>query len=157
METGIRSGFGARIRSLREAAGLSQLAFAQLVFGGTPSARNIGRLEREEVAPRFATLERIARACSVDAQWLAQGNLAVAASGQVVRLPQLGERIRTIRAKRGMTRLALARKSGLGASSQNVGRIESSEVYPRLATVRRLADALNVAPHVLLPELRLAA
>lgn len=157
MGTEIRSGFGARIRSLRQAAGLSQLAFAQVVFGGTPSARNIGRLEREEVTPRRTTLERIANACNVDARWLAQGNIVVADSGQVIRLPQLGERIRTIRAKRGMTRLALARKSGLGESSRNVGRIESSEVYPRLATVRRLADALNVAPHVLLPELRQTA
>jgi transcriptional regulator with XRE-family HTH domain len=157
MGTGIRSGYGARIRTLRQTAGLSQLAFARLVFGGAPSARNVSRLEREEVTPRASTLTRIAQACNVDAKWLAQGDIVCATSGQVVRLPQLGERIRVIRTKRGMSRLALARKSGLGESTRNIERIESCEVYPRLATVRRVADALNVPPHVLLPELRMAA
>jgi transcriptional regulator with XRE-family HTH domain len=148
MQIFVRPGFGARIRAMRQAAGLSQSAFARLVFSGSPSARNIGRLETEEVTPRLATLARIARVCNADLRWLAEGRVH-AGAGSVLRVPLVGPRIARLRERRGVSRLALARASGLGASSRNVGRIESGEVYPRLATVERLARALGVTSHAL--------
>lgn len=148
MKISIRPGFGARIRSMRMAAGLSQSAFARLVFAGSPSARNVGRLEDEEVTPRLGTLARIARACNADLQWLAEGRVS-ATPGSVLRVPLVGPRIARLRERRGISRLALARASGLGASSRNIDRLETGEVYPRLATMLRVARALQVSSQAL--------
>lgn len=144
----VRPGFGARIRSMRQAAGLSQLDFARLVFEGSPSSRNIGRLESEEVTPRVDTLVRIALACRADVHWLAEGRVSTAPM-EPVRVPLVGVRVAQLRERRGISRLALARAAGLGASSRNVGRIETGEVYPRRGTVERLARALGVSSRAL--------
>jgi XRE family aerobic/anaerobic benzoate catabolism transcriptional regulator len=57
-------------------------------------------------------------------------------------LERLGERIRGLRARRGMTRKKLAVQSGV--SERFVAEIESGNGNPSLLTLRQLADALDV-------------
>lgn len=59
-----------------------------------------------------------------------------------------GETIKRLRRRRLLTQHDLARESKLGFAT--VQRLEAGQVdYPRPATIRRLADALNVAPEEL--------
>lgn len=62
----------------------------------------------------------------------------------------LGDRLETTRRKRVLTQADLARKAGV--SQITVTRLESpnSEANPRVDTVRRLAEALDVDPSWLL-------
>ncbi len=56
-----------------------------------------------------------------------------------------GERLRALRRERFLTRDELAEKSGL--DRDHIGRLERDEVTnPRMATIRKLAAALEVDP-----------
>jgi transcriptional regulator with XRE-family HTH domain len=51
-------------------------------------------------------------------------------------------RIRQLRERKGVSLRALARSAGIGAAT--LSRIECGEANPRLSTLLRLADALDV-------------
>lgn len=54
----------------------------------------------------------------------------------------IGEQLRAWRAARGLSQRALAEKAGVG--SVLVARLELGQTDPRLTTLRRLAEALNL-------------
>ena len=139
----IQSGFGKRVALVRRDAKLTMTAFAQKALSENASAKNIGRIENEEVTPRATTLKKIATFGGVDVEWLAKGECALK-PGDIVRTAGVGERIAAARRSRGMTRLALAQAAKMGASSKNVSRLESGEHRPRSKTLARIAQSLKV-------------
>jgi transcriptional regulator with XRE-family HTH domain len=68
---------------------------------------------------------------------------SVATSARSAPDPALAATLRRIREQRGVTREALAFRSGITAGS--LARIELAQAVPRWNTVRALAQALNVS------------
>lgn len=139
----ITQGFGKRVQMVRSDLGASQHAFATKALSKGASAKNIGRIEQEQVTPRIDTLEKIAAAGNVDMQWLVTGKTVIKPT-RVVKAAGIGSRVAALRTKRGLTMKELAQKARLGDSSKNVGRIETGEVRPRGETLTRLAGVLGV-------------
>jgi transcriptional regulator with XRE-family HTH domain len=137
-------GFGKRVNLARKDLKSTQVALAQRALSPRASAKNIGRIEQEEVSPRSSTLQKIATATGVDVAWLATGKTPLR-QNCVVRTAGIGPRISHFRIDRGLTMRALAEQAGLGESSRNVGRLESGEVRPRAGTLARLAKTLGVS------------
>src|SRR5581483_9379089 len=65
-------------------------------------------------------------------------------------LTALGERIRGLRARQGMTRRILAVQSGV--SERFLAEVETGSGNPSVLTLRQLASALDVAPELLMIE-----
>lgn len=61
-----------------------------------------------------------------------------------------GEKIKTIRKKRGLTQRELARK--LGTTPQNLAQYENNKRNPKYWTLRNIAEALQVNINELLPD-----
>jgi transcriptional regulator with XRE-family HTH domain len=59
----------------------------------------------------------------------------------------IGDRLRDLRKRALLTQRELADKSGVGVTT--IIRIERNQVEPHGRTIRRLAEALEVAPEVL--------
>jgi transcriptional regulator with XRE-family HTH domain len=137
------NGFGKRVTLVRREAQLSMSAFAKKALSPNASAKNIGRIENEEVTPRTKTLAKIADVGGVDMKWLATGQCDLK-PGTIVRTAGVGERIAQARRAKGMSCLALAQASGLGASPKNISRLEKGEHRPRSATLERIAASLKV-------------
>ncbi len=62
-------------------------------------------------------------------------------------LPRL-PRLRTVRIARALSQAELAQRSGV--SRVSITRLESGDVDARFATIRKLAEALDVAPRDLM-------
>jgi transcriptional regulator with XRE-family HTH domain len=62
-----------------------------------------------------------------------------------------GERLRELRAERGVSQDQLAHRTGIHATA--IGRFERGGREPRLTTILRLAQGLDVPPGTLLDEL----
>lgn len=146
----LTKGYGRRVASVRAASGLSQVAFAKQTLSVGASAQNIGRIERESVCPRPTTLQKIARFAGCNLEWLTHGRITLSGANRVLRVPGIGRRIAAARKAQGLSQRALAKRSGLGESAKNVGRIEIAEVHPRIDTVRRLAKVLGMQPEQLI-------
>ena len=58
---------------------------------------------------------------------------------------QLGKRIKFLREQRGLTQQALAEKSGI--SLNYLGKIEVAMNKPRLKTIFKIAEALEINPY----------
>lgn len=140
----ITTGYGRRVKMARQDMEITQVLLARTALSKGASSKNIGRIEREEVLPRPQTLQKIAHATGVDAEWLATGRL-VMEDNRVVRAAGIGARMMAHRQNCGLTMRRLAEESGLGASSKNVSRIERCEVRPRARTLRRVAAVLEVS------------
>ena len=56
----------------------------------------------------------------------------------------IGERLRKQRTRRVLTQAELAERSGV--TTATVARIERDEIEPRMTTLRKLAEALEVDP-----------
>lgn len=65
--------FGRRLKTLREAAGLSQMGLARLLPDGTDGSQ-VSRWERGITLPEFGTLVTLARIFEVSAGWLEWGD-----------------------------------------------------------------------------------
>jgi transcriptional regulator with XRE-family HTH domain len=59
----------------------------------------------------------------------------------------IGDRLRDLRKRALLTQRQLADKSGVGVTT--IIRIERNQVEPHGSTIRKLADALSVAPEEL--------
>ena len=60
----------------------------------------------------------------------------------------IGERLNNLRTRRALTQEELAAKAHIGKNTVN--RIERNLTEPHMSTLRKLAQALGVAPHELL-------
>ena len=136
-------GYGRRIAAIRTATGLGKQAFARKVLSPNASARNISRLENEEVLPRSSTLQKLAAFGGVTPEWLSQGICALKPT-DLVGAAGVGNRIAEARKQAGMSALSLAKTAGLGETAQNVRRIEVGTHRPTLGTVTKIASALRV-------------
>jgi XRE family transcriptional regulator, aerobic/anaerobic benzoate catabolism transcriptional regulator len=72
------------------------------------------------------------------------------AEGQTDFLQVIADRVRDLRAKRGMTRRVLARDSGI--SERYLAQLESGQGNPSITVIRALAGAFNVPPTVLIVD-----
>lgn len=127
----LTDGYGIRLQTARLACGYSQLELARAALSEKASARNIWRIERQEVCPTKDTLLRICAKLQISPAWLFYDIPPDASDTTILRVPGISQRY-------------LARITGLGDTAQNVGRIEKAQVYPRLGTVRRISRALRV-------------
>ena len=66
----------------------------------------------------------------------------------------VGDRVRELRAQRGMTRRSLARDSGV--SERYLAQLESGNGNPTIGVIRSLARAFDVAPDVLIVDSRVS-
>jgi transcriptional regulator with XRE-family HTH domain len=62
----------------------------------------------------------------------------------------VGERLKTLRIRRALTQEELAERAGL--SKNAVNRLEVDKAEPRMSTLRKLAQALDVDPSELVGE-----
>jgi transcriptional regulator with XRE-family HTH domain len=62
----------------------------------------------------------------------------------------IGERLKRQRTRRALTQAELAERAGV--TTATVARIERDEIEPRMTTLRKLADALNVDPAELVED-----
>jgi len=65
----------------------------------------------------------------------------------LVEVLYIGDRLRDLRKRSLLTQKQLADKSGVGVTT--IIRIERNQVEPHGSTIRKLADALSVAPEEL--------
>jgi transcriptional regulator with XRE-family HTH domain len=65
----------------------------------------------------------------------------------LVEVLYIGDRLRDLRKRSLLTQRQLAEKSGVGVTT--IIRIERNQVEPHGSTIRKLADALSVAPEEL--------
>lgn len=144
----VRQGYGRRVALVRRDTGLSRQSFARAVLSPGASAKNIGRVEDQEVVPTLHTLHKVAAACDVDFEWLVKGECPLLPF-DIVKTGGIGARIRVLRTVRGLTRNALARESKLGNTTKNISRLEDGTHRPRARTVVKIAKALNVDPRFL--------
>lgn len=138
----VLKGYGRRVSAIRKDLGMSKREFAVLTLSPKASAKNIGRIEAEEVIPLPETLNKISAVTGVSSEWVRTGQIDLG-DNAVVRVPGLGRRIEKLRKQRGMSCLALAREAGLGNTSKNIRRIEQGEVRPRTMTLRKIAPCLG--------------
>lgn len=126
---------GQRIRLLRTEEGLT---LAQLAKKAGIGASYLSEIEREQVSPAPATLNRIAEALGTGV-------------GQILGpLAGLGVRLRQAREDLGYSQAELAERAAV--SPGLVGQIERGEVQPSLLTLDNLAAALGVSPCYLIRE-----
>jgi transcriptional regulator with XRE-family HTH domain len=62
----------------------------------------------------------------------------------------IGERVKKLRIRSAMTQVELAKAAGI--SPNTVWRLETGQHAPQLGTIRKVAQALGVAPHELIEE-----
>ena len=60
----------------------------------------------------------------------------------------IGENLERLRLRAALSQIELAKKAGVTPAAVN--RIERNRVEPQMRTVRKLAEALDVEPHVLI-------
>jgi transcriptional regulator with XRE-family HTH domain len=142
--TTIQKGFGQRVFAIRQASGLGKEAFARRVLSEGASAKNIGRIEDEEVIPRQSTLQKISQFGNVDLNWLTTGQCVLKPNDLVTTIG-VAERISAARQAAGLSRLALAKASELGSSSKNIQRLEAGQHRPTFRTVTKIAKALKMS------------
>ena len=63
---------------------------------------------------------------------------------------KIGDKLKEVRTRRLLTQVQLADKSGV--NQVTIARIERNKVDPRFSTIRRLAEALDVDPTILVGE-----
>jgi transcriptional regulator with XRE-family HTH domain len=56
----------------------------------------------------------------------------------------IGDRLKTLRIEQALTQEELANKAGMAPNT--VARLERNETEPHMSTLRKLANALDVAP-----------
>jgi len=139
----ITPGYGKRVKLARTERAFTQVGLARTALSGGASAKNIGRIENEQVKPRASTLTKIADATGVDVDWLLTGRTLMR-ENCVVRTAGIGRRINAYRGERGYSLRFVAEKSELGASAKNVSRLETGEHRPRTGTLERIASVLDV-------------
>ena len=124
---------GNKIRELREERGLT---LNELSKKAGLSISYLSEIERGSKKPSLKTIDKIAKALNVNkAQILETEQLEISLT--------LGEKIRLIREERRLTISELANRSGISVSY--LSEIERDTVNPSIATLRRIAEELEVS------------
>lgn len=135
----LHTDFPLRLRRQRQALDIAPRRLAEQAGLGNDVA---GYLESGERVPRLETVARLAAALGVSASWLAYGVEPEPPGG--IEGATLGQRLSAVRTTRGLSQVELGERAEL--SGQALGRIERDRHAADIATVERLADALEVSP-----------
>lgn len=127
-----------KIRWLREERGYTLTDFAHKAG---ISLSFLSEIERGAKQPSIKILEKIANTLNVSKDQLIEVN----EDSEGI---NMGEKIRLLRAKNGISMTDLAQKAAI--SNSYLSDIERGNVCPAVNTIRRLAEALNVPTSVLL-------
>lgn len=130
-------GVGDNIRQLRQWAKLTQKELADLV--GVPE-NHIKDIEAGAAYPRLLVFQRIAQAFGLTISDLRQTPLP--AYAKIQRDNKMGERLRSIRESRHMTRQELSEV--LGYLQKEICDIEEGRTKPTIELIRRLANVLQI-------------
>lgn len=122
---------GDKVRFFREARGLSMADLSEI---SEIPIEILEGIERGEVTPDLAQLERIAEALNVTVKYFLEPNN---------RVNELGARLRLAREKQGLSVVALAERAGV--SPGLISQIENSQTTPLLDTLERIAQALGTS------------
>lgn len=133
----------ARLRSARKRANLSA---SRLALDAGLSDGVVRHIEDVGGVPGLLTVERLATILGISAAWLAYGPPSPRLK-QPSELPDtlatFAERLTAARMLRGLSRKALSKAAELSLTA--ISGLESGQV-PNVATVERLAKALEIAP-----------
>lgn len=124
---------GEQIKSMRQLRGLTQKELGERM-GIDGSA--VRKYESGKIIPKIDTLQKFAEALGTSV------SAFLPAFGIV---ESLGNRIRTVRKRQGLSAAELGEK--LEISGSLVGRYERGEENPKPSTIQRFADALGVDAH----------
>jgi transcriptional regulator with XRE-family HTH domain len=119
---------------------MTRLSLAQKVGG---SHATVGYLETHQRLPSLETVARLAEALGLSAAWLAYGLGEQSNAGTASSYAGMGERLRTVRIERGLTKAALARLAELNPGS--IAGIEKGG-QAGVDTIERLAKELRISP-----------
>lgn len=132
-----QEGIGRKIRDLREQRGLT---LSQVSQRAGLSAAHVSEVERGLSAASLKTLEKLAEVLEVSTAVLLGKD----------ECDPLGERMRRLRERMGLTQKELA--ESVEVSHALVGQIENGRLTPSVATLSKLATALGVSPCYFLIE-----
>lgn len=128
---------GKRIRELREQKGMT---LGEMARRADMSAAHLSEVERGLSAASLKTLDKVAEVLQISTAVLLGS----------VDCDPLGERLRRLRERVGLTQKELAEH--VGVSHALVGQVETGRLQPSVATLTRLASALGVSPCYFLIE-----
>lgn len=152
------AGAGTRVALVRADMGYSAISLARSLAPNASEttlrrhAKKILAIETGAVKPQAEFLSALAKLANVNAQWLQTGAANFNCSTDIVDVPGIAQGIRVHRLAKGMSSSALSRASGLGNTAQNITRLENKTHRPRVATLRRITEALSVPVKDLLPR-----
>jgi transcriptional regulator with XRE-family HTH domain len=129
-----------RLKKARKQQGLSRCGLS-VAAGLTNQA--VSYIENQDRIPRISTVSRLAQVLGLAPGWLAFGLSASIHPGST-EPAVLAERLRLVRAARGLSRTSLAEAAVVLAGS--IQRIEEGRGAANVETVERLAIALDVSP-----------
>lgn len=130
-----------RLKRARKQAGLTRMRLSLLAGLGNNA---VSRIEDEQRMPTIDTVELLARALGVTPSWLAFGLDAGSSRDAESVCAAVGARLRQVRCERGHTVRGLGALAGVSGAA--VSAIENKPHMPSLATIEKLAKALDVSP-----------
>lgn len=145
---------GAKVRGLRQARGLTQLALAQQL--GLAMHSHVAKLESGHDEPSLALVVRIASVFAVPTDYLLRDSLPVVEAPAIDAVvpspasPELfGARLRALRLREGRSQSELARALGLKRRGY-ISNLEAGRKKPSLDLVILAADYFQVSIDALL-------
>jgi len=123
---------GEQIRALREERGYT---LQDLAKRAGLSLSYLSEIERGSKRPSLKTIEKLAAALNVSKTQLIKGDVTDTGLS-------LGDKIRLLRAEKGLSLQDLASRAGISLSY--LSEIERGTVYPALNTLKRIAEGLEV-------------
>lgn len=130
-----------RLKDARKEAGHTRMGLSLLAGLGNNA---VSRIEDEGRMPTIDTVEQLARALGVAPSWLAFGIHAAQPPKPSAGCQQVGARLRRVRGARAYSVRALGELAGVSGAA--VSAIENKPHMPSLATIEKLAKALDVSP-----------
>ncbi|NLG78888.1 MAG: helix-turn-helix transcriptional regulator [Firmicutes bacterium] len=125
-------GLGDKLRLAREDRGMT---LREVASAAGISSTYLSEIERGNVQPAVSVLKQLARVLHVPLSTF---------MSPAERKGFLGEKLRRLREKLGMTQAEVAAKAGVSAAL--IGQIELGRVSPSLKTINKIASALGVSP-----------
>lgn len=138
------SGFGERLRLIREKTGLTKIEFARRI---DRSAGLISHLESsDKVNPKPETVDEICKAFGINAEWLISGKGEMVTTDSPLLTfdeTELKDRIKATRKKEGLTQAAFAEK--IGCSKDQIKAIEQGKTRASERLLKQISVIFNVS------------